>query len=242
MKKFLIVLICLNLVLPSFAFINDEFVESSLDKNLEIRRAPQVFINDNLVQENLDSSLQVKPINPVIINDAFAESNPNKSKISKKNVIIEESIPVINKESVVRKKYIAEDTNEKRVAILVKSDNAISTKSQPEEGDTVYFKTTHPVVINGKTYPVGTVVKGRIETVSMNFSFGVPADIVIGSFSIDGKPLDGEIKKIGANRSLWVKPCSYVGCFLFGLGVLIMPIRGGHAKIRQGEVITVYYR
>ena len=69
---------------------------------------------------------------------------------------------------------------------------------------------------------------------------GVPADLVIGSFTLNGVPLGGEINKTGANRSLWVYPCMYGTLWFFGIGVLFIPIRGGHAKIKTTETYTLY--
>ena len=62
------------------------------------------------------------------------------------------------------------------------------------------------------------------------------------NFSIDGKRLAGEISKTGANRSLWLYPTIYMTTLFFGVGLLLIPIRGGHAKIKPQQTFTVYYQ
>lgn len=157
---------------------------------------------------------------------------------------ITEILPTIPEGAVQiqRRVSITEDLTKPQIEIPIKISSPVTTKSMPEEGDFLDFVTTKDVKIGQKIYPKGTIVNGRIEMVSMNFSLGVPADILISNFSLDKIPLKGEIKKIGANRSIWVKPCAYIGCLCFGAGLLLYPIRGGHAKIKEKEIFTVYYR
>jgi len=109
-----------------------------------------------------------------------------------------------------------------------------------QEGDTIEFELTEDVKIKNKQYPKGTTVKSRLETVSQNGAWGVPSDVVIGNFSIDGIPLGGEINKTGANRAFWVYPCAYVFNILPGLGYAFAPIRGGHAKVKPAQTYTLY--
>lgn len=130
---------------------------------------------------------------------------------------------------------------ENMTPVHVRIKKPFSTKSNlVEEGDTVEFELTETAVIKNKTYPAGTPVKARLETVSMNDIMGVPADVVFGSFNIDGTALGGEITKTGANRTLWVYPCHYGFNIFFALGYAFMPIRGGHAKVKPSETFTLY--
>lgn len=156
---------------PACAIIEDEFVNSTLDKNLKIKVKKEI---------------------------SFTDETPVQIRIKEK----------------------------------------ISTKTKPEEGDYIEFETVSRV----KSFPEGTTVKGRIEFVSMNFSYGVPAEILISNFVIDKTPLYGEIRVIGANRTLWLRPCIIVGTIFFGAGLALIPIRGGHAKIKPKDVYTVYLR
>lgn len=172
MQRLLTIFISLNmLMLPSYAIIEDDFVNATLDKNLKIKKQK--------------------------------ETTPNSG------------IPI---------------------QIRIKED--FTTKSKPEEGDFIEFET----VEDFKSFSAGTTVKGRIEFISMNCIWGVPADIVIGNFQIGNIALYGEIHKGGANRIIWLRPATIVGTFFFGAGLALIPIRGGHAKIKPEQIYTVYYR
>lgn len=156
---------------------------------------------------------------------------------------ITEVLPTIPNDIKIEKRvYIAEDTTKPGVEIPIRILSPVTTKNPPEEGDFLDFVTTKEIKIGNKTYPEGTIVKGRVETVSKNFSLGVPGDILMANFTLDKYPLKGQIKKVGANRSIWVDPCFQIGILCLGAGVIFMPIRGGHAKIKEKEVFTVYYR
>ena len=125
-------------------------------------------------------------------------------------------------------------------AVPVKIKRYFTTRSHIQEGDYIEFATTKDVVIKKKLYPAGTTVKARVETISQNKAMGVPSDLIVGNFSIEGIPLAGEVSKTGANRSFWVYPCTYGFLFFFGAGLLFIPIRGGHAKITKRQTYTLY--
>lgn len=125
---------------------------------------------------------------------------------------------------------------ENRIPVRVRIKNDFTTKTNPKEGTYIEFETVGKV----KSHPIGTTVRGRLETVSQNCMFGVPADVVIGNFEINGKPLSGEIAVQGANRTLWLRPCIFIGTAFGGAGMALSPIRGGHAKIKQKDVYTLY--
>ncbi len=241
MKKCILALISFSLAIyPCLALdINDDFVDSTLDKNLKVKPAVSKMVTDDFAQNNTAKNPVIKPNVPIA--DKFAESNRNKSAV-KQQVIISETLPKINNEDIVRKKIVISDSSAQQIAIPIRALSLITTKGSPEEGSLVEFETIRDVTINNKTYPKGTKVLGKIETVSMNYSLGVPADLIVGNFKMGNESISGEICKVGANRSLWVKPCSYFGLFFFGAGLLLMPIRGGHAKISPNETFTVYYR
>ena len=250
MKKVLIILICVNfLSQPALSAasvlseVNDTFVENTLDSNLVIKKQVKNKEVDSLVEKNLDKNLSIQTSKQKPIEDVLADKLPVKqiAKANKAVSITDDFLPKIsNKE---QKKYQVKKHNisENNVKIAVRVKQELSTKQKPEEGDFVEFETVSDVKINNKLYPKGTKVVGTVETVSMNTAMGVPADLVIGSFGIQEHSLAGEIKKIGANRSLWVYPAVYVGCMFFGAGLLLMPIRGGHAKLKTEEIYTLNY-
>lgn len=215
-KKFISLFILFSMFSSQvFAFIEDDFVNCTLDKNLKIKPRVYSFIEDD-----------------------FVENSKNKS-FKKKKVVIEEVLPT-HKSSFSRKVFeICEFDNS--IPIFIKIKNNLTTKQKPEEGEMIEFETVKEFKIKNKTYPEGTVINARVENVSPNYTMGIPADIVIGNFNLEGKLLRGEISKTGANRALWVKPVSFVGSILFGSGALLILIRGGHAKVNQNEIFTVYY-
>ena len=215
-KKFISLFILFSMFSSQvFAFIEDDFVNCTLDKNLKIKPRVYSFIEDD-----------------------FVENSKNKS-FKKKKVVIEEVLPT-HKSSFSRKVFeICEFDNS--IPIFIKIKNNLTTKQKPEEGEMIEFETVKEFKIKNKTYPEGTVINARVENVSPNYTMGIPADIVIGNFNLEGKLLRGEISKTGANRALWVKPASFVGSILFGSGALLILIRGGHAKVNQNEIFTVYY-
>lgn len=159
------------LLLPSFAIIEDEFVNTTLNKNLKIKTQKEAVSN-----------------------------------------------------------------NEIPIQIRIKEN--FTTKSKPEDGDIIEFETVEQF----KSFPAGTTVKGRIECVTMNYSMGVPADLIISNFKIGNTQLFGEIHAEGAHRIMWLRPAIIVGTIFFGAGLALIPIRGGHAKIKTNKIYTVYYR
>lgn len=240
MKKILAFIISLNFALmPAYCTISDDFADSSLDKTLKIKITSQKSVQDDFVQNSLDKNLKIRTYKYSPVVDNFGESNKNKNTAVKKYGLVQETLPKINEQNKIQRKIVITDINS-GISVPIKICNNYSTKDKFDEGDYLDFKTTKEVLINQKIYPEGTPVKARIENVSKNLSWGVPADLVVGNFSIDNIPLAGEIEKTGANRSLWLKPCVIcVSLLFFGAGVLLIPIRGGHAKIRTSQIYTL---
>ncbi len=122
-----------------------------------------------------------------------------------------------------------------RIPLKIKSIEDISTQKEIEEGQKLIFLTTEDTVLkHNKVLSAGSRVIGKVETVSKNGIKGVPADLIIGDFKIEymsNIKLEGQIKKEGANRTLWVYPVLPI----------LFPIKGGHAKINANEEFTLYY-
>lgn len=236
MKKFLITLICHNLlVMPAFCMISDDFVEETLDKTKPYQKTRVINITDEFAEQSLQN---VKPtvIRKQIITDEFAENNHAKNGTLVKQVDLHEFLPKHSSKDYTnyKKSIITDISNLNKIEIRI--CQKFTTKNRKiDEGDYIKFETVTPITIKNKTYPKGTIVQARVENISQNQSKGVPADIVLGNFTIDNNKLVGEISKTGANRSLWVYPCSYIGSGFFGLGAFLLFIRGGHAKILPTE-------
>lgn len=196
------------------------------------------IIEDDFAERTLDKSLKIQKHEPKIITDTFAESNTNKNPPIKKASIPKEILPKVVKPYRKRKYVITEDFHPTLPIRIVKP---FTTKSNPQEGSYLEFVTVKDIKYNGKIYPSGTIVKGRIETVSQNAINGDPANVVIGSFDLQGIPLYGEISKTGADRMLWVKPLSFAVGFFGVPGILLMFVRGGHAKIKPKEIYTISF-
>lgn len=240
-KKILSLFICFNIVsMPAYCTINDDFVEKTLSKDTKIQKVKITEINDTFVEQSIDKSLQTKPTNRNIIVDTFAESNTNKNVYTKPEVnFYEQKVTTVNKPIEPKKAIIITEGNS--IPIQIKIKKRLSTKQKVDEGDYIEFETISDVTINNKNYPKGSIIKARIETISQNKIWGVPSDLTVGNFSIDGQKLNGEINKTGANRSLWLYPTVYITTFMFGVGLLLIPIRGGHAKIKPKQTYTVHY-
>ena len=240
MKKILSFIICLGFFcMPAYAEIVDEFVNKTLDKSLKIKPASRIVIADTFADNTLNKNLKPAKYSYKPIKDNFAENNQNKSKYKAIVVNYNENLPQISNKTTARKVVVID--NNSMTAVPVRIKKLFTTKSKIQEGDYLEFETTKDIVINKKTYPARTTVKARVETISLNESWGVPSDLVLGNFSIDGIPLGGEINKTGANRTLWVRPAAWTLIILFwGAGILLTPIRGGHAKIRTSEIYTLY--
>lgn len=241
-KKTLTFLICFNiLVLPAYCTITDDFVEKTLSSKHKIKAVQQPIFNDTFVEQTLDKKLKSKTVKKNIIVDNFAENNKNKNQYTKTKINFNEQIIVTSKTQVQPKKATI-ISEENLIPVKIRIKNYLSTKHKFDEGDFIEFETISEVKIKNKTYPAKTIVKARIETISYNKIWGVPSDLVVGNFSIDKNPLKGEISKTGANRSLWLYPTAYLTTCFFGLGMLLIPIRGGHAKIKPKQTYTVYYQ
>lgn len=243
MKKSFVLLCLINFIsMPAYCFINDDFADKTLDKSLQIKQFKYAEIEDTFIKKSLNKNLQIKEISAnKVITDAFAEKNRAKNSINKPAEALNEQIPQVDESKIIHKKIAVIDEND-FLKIPVKIKNDFSTKQKVNEGDSIEFETISDVQIKDKIYSGGTLIKGKIENVSMNDTVGVPAHLTVGSFFIDGYPLQGEIIKKGANRMLWIYPAMCVGNVFFGAGLLLTLIRGGHAKINTDETYTLYYK
>ncbi len=241
LKKTLAFIISFNiLILPGFCTINDEFVEKTLSCDKKIKKIEKPTINDSFVEKSINKNLEIKKAKAVIITDTFAENNKNKNNHTKPTIDLKEDAITISQKQIVQQKTNTFN-KEDAIPIKIRIKKYFTTKHKLEEGDFIEFETISETKIKNKTYPIGSTVKARIETISYNKSYGVPSDVVVGNFSIDNISLKGEISRTGANRTLWLYPVSYICTLFFGLGILLLPIRGGHAKIKQKQIYTVYY-
>lgn len=122
-----------------------------------------------------------------------------------------------------------------RIQLKIKSIEDISTKQDLEEGQKLIFLTTEDTVLkHNKVLAAGSRIIGKVETISKNEIKGVPANLIVGDFKIEymsNIKLEGQIKKEGANRALWVYP----------MLPILFPVKGGHAKINSNDEYILYY-
>ncbi len=194
-------------------------------------KANKVTIDDELINSDFVAGAGgisvLRNHKQVVIEDNFAKNNAHKNKIAKVKI---------------KNKY---DFTQTQIPVHLKIVKTLSTKHSISEGDSILFKTTKDVDLNGTFLPKGTHVIGRVETISASDKMGCPANIVLDNFYVKDNPdisLYGHVSKTGANRSIWVYPLYQAGNLMFYVaGFAFVPIHGGHAKILPKDTFTVYY-
>lgn len=237
MKKLISGFICFNLFAIQNAFtqtlFKDELAEK-LDKNLKIEYKKQPIIEDDFALKTLNQNLKIKKAQLNPIEDNLAKNLDSTLKINKTHKSPIEDILVL--------KLKGEKTNFKIEGDKIKIAplNYYTTKRNLHEGDWVDFILAQDVNFAKMTYKKGTIIKARIETLSQNGAYGVPADLVVGNFTLPNNYiLNGTITKQGANRAIWVYPTGYILSFFFFVGLPIFAIRGGHAKLHPEKVYEI---
>ncbi len=229
MKKIITLLLICNLVCAPLVFgleeeFDDAFVDTltqALDKNLTVsKKSPQPIV-DEFVIKTLDSNLKIKPQKQPIIKDELLSNLHYKALKTYKPADFENIL---------------------ESAVVVRPIKSYSTRNL-SENQYIYFNLAQDSIINNKTYKKGETIKASVETVTKNGAYGVPADFTIGNFVLvsNSIPLDGQITKTGANRSLWVNTGAYLLSPFFGLGLLMLPIRGGHAKLSPNRTYELNF-
>ena len=185
-------------------FLVDEFASNTLDKNLKIQKSQYVPIVDDFANNTLDKSLKINKSIPVKIEDSLA------LKINSKDI-----------------KFNYYDKNQKfdfsKASVQIARVRPLkyyTTRKNLKEGQYIDFELTQDVNINNVVYKRGTSVKARVENISPNLAYGVPADLVVDNFVLANKiQLSGQIEKRGANRAIWIYPVAYTTSIFFGLGL-----------------------
>lgn len=262
MKKFVAILLCIQLLnIPVFAeeLGEDYFVEKTLkSNNLVIETEKPAQIHDELpIPKNNVQNLQSAIKKDVPITDNLVEKklvdkqykNTPNGKTEIKDVFAEKAIQNKTAVGIVKNSNLEYDIDPtRRIPVKLKVNQEFTTKKNLEEGQKIEFKVAEDVKVGNKVFiPKNSMVVGRVETISLNEAFGVPSDIVIENFIV--KMPDNEefflenasLKRVGANRTIWLYPLVYCGCICFGAGLLFIPIRGGHAKLKIKDTYEVYY-
>ena len=131
------------------------------------------------------------------------------------------------------------------VAINLSIVEPISTKKSLYEGQIIKFKVLRDVYYQGVCIVCkGEIAEARVETIITSGMNGFPAEIILGNFNIqnlcNSKLIDSYTKK-GSNRCLWVYPLKWALTPIPFVGSFTNLIKGGHAKIKTTDVITLRY-
>ncbi len=139
--------------------------------------------------------------------------------------------------------YNYEDTKRIPVQLSVIAD--IDSEKDVVEGQTVIFRVKNNVYQNGKKIiKKNDLVHSRVETIIKSGMNGIPASIIFGDFqfeNLDSAKFSDTYEKYGQDRSLWVFPLKWALTPLPPTGSLTNFIKGGHAKLKEKEEITIYY-
>lgn len=238
MKKFLSLLIIINFTFnPALAeIIEDSFAKASLNTDLKIKNIKPKAIEDDFSLNSLNQNLKIaKPITEPIVDDfALRSLNPDLKIKKAENIKIKDSLVENLKITSTKRNYASIED------VKISPAKYYTTKSKIKEGDYIDFVLLDDIKINQNTYKQGTIIKGRVENITKNGAYGLPADLVVDNFVINNETyLNGTISKRGADRALWVYPLSYVLLPFFGLGLFIFPIRGGHAKLKPKQIYVI---
>ena len=132
----------------------------------------------------------------------------------------------------------------KSVPIRLLITEEISTKMPIQEGQTVKFKVINNVRYGKLDLKKGDIVKAKIECIVTSGMNGFPAEIIIDNFEIpnvEQTQLVSTYTKQGQNRCLWVYPLKWALTPFPPTGSITNIIKGGHAKIKKTDIITLYY-
>ena len=133
----------------------------------------------------------------------------------------------------------------KSVPIRLAITEEISTKDEIYEGQKILFRVLRDVYLNKqKIIKAGEIVPARIETIITSGMNGFPAEIIVDNFTfknIDNEKILSTYTDKGFNRCYMVYPLKWALTLIPFAGSLTNFIKGGHAKIKTSEVITLYY-
>lgn len=91
----------------------------------------------------------------------------------------------------------------------------------------------------------GTIGKARLEMISAREGYGVPAEILISGFDIEGlnkKRFDGEVSKHGKNLNALALGLKYSVCTILpGSHFLLLLMKGGNANIKPKDIFVIKY-
>lgn len=218
-----------NISFPKYQYkpINDFLITDDFIMDSEfLPKSQQTAIEDFLITNDFISQNSLKlPIKKIRYNDRFAEKTLKRYR----NIVYEQ------------KEYDFQNLH--HTMIKVRPMREISTKQSINAGDKVYFLVEEDVKKEGKTIAKkGEKITARVEIISESGLYGIPADITVGSFTLNNIPLSGEIEKEGFTHTYWIIPIANVASFFIPFsGQLFRFVHGGHAKIKTKETFEIQF-
>lgn len=144
---------------------------------------------------------------------------------------------------VVYDNYDYQKTN--KIKVKLKITESINSENDLYEGQILKFKIAENVYFdNNLIFKKDDICYARVETVISNGMNGIPASIIIGNFKINGidvSKISVEYEKFGADLSLLVFPIKWALTPFPPTGSLTNFIKGGHAKFKENQCISIYY-
>ncbi len=132
-----------------------------------------------------------------------------------------------------------------KIPIKISIYKEILSEKDVYEGQIINFRAVNTVQYNNRTIiKRGDIVSARVKVVISSGMNGIPASIIFDNFKIHGilsAQLDETKEVFGQDRSLWVFPLKWALTPLPPTGSLTNFIKGGHVKVRENKVITIYY-
>ena len=133
----------------------------------------------------------------------------------------------------------------KTVPIRFSIKERIKSEADVYEGQIVEFEAQSDVYFK-KDLKIkkGDTIKARVGTVITSGMNGIPASIIFDNFefpNIKKGQTEDRLEVFGQDRSLVVFPLKWALTILPPSGSLTNFIMGGHVKIKEGKVFTMYY-
>ena len=132
-----------------------------------------------------------------------------------------------------------------KIPLKLKVINEILSENEVYEGQEISFRVTKDVFHKRDLYlRKGGLAKAKVKVVITSGMNGIPASIILGDFTVEGLnngQLSEDYEIVGQDRSLLVFPLKWALTLLPPTGSLTNFIKGGHAKLKHRDIVTIYY-
>lgn len=133
----------------------------------------------------------------------------------------------------------------RKIPVKLVAEERIRNEKEIYEGQKIKFRATKNTIYKGNVVVQrGQIVEATVKTIIPAGMNGIPASIILGDFTAGKIPpsqLVDTYEIVGQDRSLLVFPLKWALTILPPTGSLTNLIMGGHAKMKIGKIITIYY-